>query len=216
MEKHGLYLLSLFPVQVMGTLGEWLTVPHMNRILLGNLPLVLIRMLKLADLSAANGQFMLFQADEYRRYWFHERVKKEKVEDIRIMRMMKKLGLKTQTLLSGGQISCRMYRGLGDGISGFSKNIHAFFGRNWLVLIIYVLLTVLGPFAAYFSFHWVMSLTYLAGLVLFVGVSSFQSRQPVHNNILLLPLQMITLLVIAIMAAYRQITGRLYWKGRKI
>ncbi len=38
MEKQDLDLLSLFPVQKMKTLGEWLTVPLMNRILLGNLP----------------------------------------------------------------------------------------------------------------------------------------------------------------------------------
>ncbi|MBW6460685.1 MAG: glycosyltransferase, partial [Bacteroidales bacterium] len=49
LQKYNLALLSLFPVQVMKSFGEWLTIPLMNRILLGNLPLLFIRKTSLPD-----------------------------------------------------------------------------------------------------------------------------------------------------------------------
>jgi glycosyltransferase involved in cell wall biosynthesis len=216
MEKFDLQLLSVFPVQIMKTLGEWLTVPLMNRILLGNLPLILVHIARLQDFAAANGQFMLFNAKTYKKHWFHELVKNEKVEDIRIIRILKGLKYKVQTLLSGGQIECRMYRGFGEGLEGFSKNIHAFFGKNWLILLLYVFLTTIGPLAVWLSISPAVFFSYLAGTVIFRTLVSAQSRQSVWINLVLMPLQQLTLIVISGMAAYRHFSGNLYWKGRRI
>jgi chlorobactene glucosyltransferase len=215
-EKHDLSLLSIFPVQIMKSFGEWLTVPLMNRILLGNLPLDLIRRSRIPDLSAANGQFMLFRAEVYRKYRFHEKVKEERVEDIRIIRQMKQEGLKVMTLLSNGQIACRMYRGFRDSIPGFSKNIHAFFGRNWPVLILYLVLTIAGFPAVYLSFDWIALVVYAAAQLFVIAGVSWLSRQSSPVNILLFPLQSLTLAGITAIAVYRQLTGRFYWKGRRI
>lgn len=216
MEKHDLDLLSLFPVQKMRGPGEWLTVPLMNRILLGNLPLILVRLSSLPAFSAANGQFMLFKSDIYKKHWLHKQVNNEKVEDIRISRNMKKMNYRVQTLLSGGQISCRMYKGFGEGLEGFAKNIHAFFGKNWLILLLYILLTTLGPLAVWISFSLSASIIYLAAAVIFRLLVSVQSLQSWWINTLLMPLQQITLIIISVLAAYSHFTGTLYWKGRKI
>jgi chlorobactene glucosyltransferase len=216
LERHRLDLLSIFPVQEMKSLGEWLTVPWMNRILLGNLPLILIRMVRLTDFSAANGQFMLFRASAYREHCFHAQVKQEKVEDIRIMRLMKRSGMRTHTLLSNGQITCRMYRGFGGALSGFAKNVHAFFGKNWLILALYVFLTLTGPFAVLLSFPLPVFFICLGGMLLFAALVARMSRQNIFLSLVLLPIQMASLLAIALMAAYRQMTGQLYWKGRRI
>lgn len=216
MGKYDLQLLSLFPVQMMKTWGEWLTVPLMNRILLGNLPLILIRLTRMQDFAAANGQFMLFHAATYRNNWFHQAVKNEKAEDIRIARIMRKSNYQVHTLLSGGQIKCRMYRGFGEGLAGFSKNIHTFFGKNWLILLLYVFLTTIGPIAVWISMPRAVFISYLAGAVIFRILISAQSRQSWWINFVLMPLQQLTLILISGMAAYRQMTGNLYWKGRKI
>jgi glycosyltransferase involved in cell wall biosynthesis len=216
MEKHDLDLLSLFPVQKMKTRGEWLTVPLMNRILLGNLPLMLIRLSRLPYLAAANGQFMLFKADTYKRNLFHEKVNVERVEDIRIMQLLKSLNYRGQTLLSSGQISCRMYSGYADALAGFAKNVHAFFGNKWLILFIYITLTTLGPFAVWISISFPALILYLAAAVIFRFLVSVQSRQSWWLNAILMPLQQISLIIISVMAAYRQATGSLTWKGRKI
>jgi len=214
--KYNLALLSLFPVQVMKSIGEWLTVPLMNQILLGNLPLVFIRKIQLPDFAAANGQFMLFNAAFYKQHWFHKLVNDEKVEDIKIMRMVKKLGYKGQTLLSDGQVSCRMYRSYAEGLSGFARNINAFFGKNWLILLAYLLLTTLGPVAVWLAFPLPVFFAYLAVLVFVRIIISIESRQSWWRNIILMPLQQVSLLIIVIVAAYRQSTKGHVWKGRKV
>lgn len=215
-EKHNLDLLSLFPVQHMKTLGEWLSVPLMNRILLGNLPLMLIRLIRLPDIAAANGQFMLFKSETYKRHWFHKKVNDDRVEDIRIMRLVKSLNYRGQTLLSGGQISCRMYAGYGEALNGFTRNVHAFFGNNWLILFIYITLTTIGPIAVWISFSITALIFYLAAAVIFRILISMQSRQSWWLNVILIPFQQVSLVFISVMAAYRQLSGRLYWKGRRV
>ena len=215
-EEHRLDLLSIFPVQEMKSLGEWLTVPLMNKILVGNLPLILIRETKWKDIAAANGQFMLFRSEIYRRHRFHEMVKEERVEDIRIIKMMKMFGHRAQTLLSGGQVRCRMYRGYDDALNGFAKNVNAFFGNNWLILILYVMLTTLGPFAVWSVFSvWAM-LIYLAVLISTRIMISVLSRQDWLMNILLMPLQQATLAILSAKAAWQQISGKMEWKGRRV
>jgi chlorobactene glucosyltransferase len=216
MKRHNLDLLSLFPVQKMKTWGEWFTVPLMNRILLGNLPLILIRLSRLPDFAAANGQFMLFKAETYKNNWFYKKVNDERVEDIRIMRLVKKLNHRGQTLLSGGQISCRMYAGYLEGINGFAKNIHAFFGNNWLILLIYITLTTLGPFAVWVSISFPALIIYLAVAIIFRIIVSTQSRQSWWLNAVMMPFQQVSLIFISVLAAFRQLTGSLHWKGRRI
>lgn len=215
-QKHDLELLSLFPVQKMKSTGEWLTVPLMNQILIGNLPLILIRRSQMPDFAAANGQFMLFRAETYKNNWFHKELRDEKVEDIGIIRRMKRMKLNVHTLLSGGQIMCRMYTDYGEALSGFAKNVHAFFGSNWFLLFLYVILTSLGPFAVWISLPLPALFLYLAGVIVFRILVSLQSRQTWWLNCILMPFQQASLVIISVLAAYHQVTGKLTWKGRRI
>lgn len=216
MEKNHLDLLSLFPVQEMRSPGEWFTVPLMNRILAGNLPLILVKKSRMVDFAAANGQFMMFKSDTYRKHWFHEQFRHERVEDIMIARMMKKERYRVHVLLSKGQVTCRMYHNYREGIEGFSKNIHAFFGKKWILLFLYNLMTTLGLLSVWIAFSYKAMLIYLAALVIFSILISVQSRQPVFKNIILMPVQQFSVILVSILAAYRQITGGFFWKGRKI
>jgi chlorobactene glucosyltransferase len=109
-----------------------------------------------------------------------------------------------------------MYRGFGGALSGFSKNVHAFFGKNWLILALYVFLTITGPFAVLYAFPLPVFFICMGGMLLFSALVARMSRQNVFLSLVLLPLQMVSLLAIALMAAYRQMTGQLYWKGRRI
>jgi glycosyltransferase involved in cell wall biosynthesis len=216
MKKWDLELLSLFPVQKMKNLGEWLTVPIMNQILIGNLPMILIRRSQIPDFAAANGQFMLFRAETYKNSWFHKELRDEKVEDIEIIRRMKRMKLNVHTLLSGGQIMCRMYTSYGEALSGFAKNVHAFFGSNWLLLFFYVILTSIGPFAVWVALPLPALFIYLAGVIVFRIMAALLSRQSWWLNCILMPFQQASLVIIAVLAAYHQVTGKLTWKGRRI
>jgi len=214
--SHDLALLSIFPVQLMKSVGEWLTVPLMNQILVGNLPMVLIRKAKWHNIAAANGQVMIFLSEVYKKHWFHEKVKNERVEDIRIIQMMKKMGYKTQALLSDGQVQCRMYMNYHDALNGFSKNLIAFFGYNWVFLSLYLILTTSGLFAVWQLTGLIGALIYLLFLVILRTMISRLSSQNWLRNIISMPLQQATLILLSFLAAWRHMTGRLEWKGRRI
>ena len=97
--KNELDLLSIFPVQLTKSWGEKMVVPLFNWILLTLLPLNLVRKSSWVSFSAANGQCMLFDGDNYRKNQWHQLVKEEVVEDIAIMRAMKKRKCQVETLV---------------------------------------------------------------------------------------------------------------------
>ena len=107
-KKRELTLLSIFPRQIMLTGGERFVVPVMNWILLSLLPLPLVVHCKWPSFSAANGQFMFFDAGDYRKLKCHEMVKSSAVEDIRIVKILKKKKYRVSTLLGDKRVACRM------------------------------------------------------------------------------------------------------------
>ena len=214
--RHKISLLSIFPQQLMHSIGERATVPLMNWILVSLLPLMLTRLSARPSFSAANGQFMLFDAQTYRQHNFHEMVKHHKVEDILIFKQMKSMGFRVQTLLSNGMIKCRMYGGFRDALGGFSKNVFAFFGGSMLAGIAYSFITTIGFIPVWISWGPLAAAMYLGlGMVLRAMVS-LASRQPAIQNILLSPLQQFAFFVVIGVATYKAVFGKNVWKGRNI
>lgn len=209
-------LLSIFPRQVMLTLGEKLTVPLMNWILVSLLPLILVEHSSRKSLSAANGQFMLFNADIYRKNQWHEKVKNHKVEDIEIVKSIKRNGYKAITLLSNGQIRCRMYNNYKDGVEGFSKNVTAFFGNSIILTILFAIITSFGIFILFFTFNYLFLAAYIILAIMLRIIVSLLSRQSVLTNVLLGIPQQITLIVVVIKAIYNKSVKYGNWKGRQI
>jgi glycosyltransferase involved in cell wall biosynthesis len=216
MVSEDLALLSIFPVQVMKTFGAKISVPLMNWILLSLLPMPLIRKSKRPSLAAANGQFMLMPALIYRAFRFHEAFKEHRIEDMAIIRLLKKKGYHVETYLGNSDISCSMYDRLGQAIEGFTKNIFLFFGNSVIVTILYALLITLAPvfIIIYLPVYaWII----YALLILIMRINiSVASRQPVFRNLLFLIPQQIVLLFIIGKAVYNRLTGKLLWKGRNV
>lgn len=214
--KHSLGLLSVFPRQIMNTVGELVSVPIMNRILLSLLPLVLVRVSPWTSFSAANGQFMFFDAHIYKKTQPHKACKSFKAEDIAICKYYKKEKIKVATLLGDNSIQCRMYKSLREAVNGFSKNIFAFFGNSIPATILYALYTTLTPFALFYIFGLGALLAYLAAIITMQIFISLASRQNALLNMILLPLQQFVSLWIIFSAISRSITKSLEWKGRNI
>ncbi|TAE52322.1 MAG: glycosyltransferase [Bacteroidetes bacterium] len=216
MNKRGLALLSLFPDQIMKSQGERIVVPLMHYLLLSLLPLWWIFRLPFPSMAAANGQFMLFDAEAYRRFQWHARVKSVIVEDIAIMQEIKKAGLKGMTYVARGAISTRMYGSLREGVAGFSKNILAGFGNSipamaiFLFLIFFGWLLVAGQLSAGVC---ILALGMIAGIRMFVSLSA---GQLVWQNLLLHPAQMLLLLYISALSIIKRISGKNEWKGRNV
>ena len=216
MKSSGLTLLSLFTDQVMLTLGEKLVVPLMHFLLLNLLPLRLVRLSKNPAFSAASGQFMLFEAQNYREYQWHTMVKNKVVEDIEIMKLVKVFKFRGEALLANGYIKCRMYRNLGEALEGFSKNLLAGFNYSVLSLFIYIFLVIPGPFAiAYFLSSELLA--FALGLIILSRIMiSFASGQNPWVNILLHPFQMFFLLYLSVLSMQKYFTKSIIWKGRNI
>lgn len=213
--KYNLGLLSIFPRQIMDTVGELVSVPIMNRILLSLLPLTLVRVSPWTSFSAANGQFMLFDADMYKKLQPHRECKTFKAEDIAICRYYKKEKMKVSTLLGDKSIQCRMYKSVREAVNGFSKNVFAFFGNSIPATLLYALYTTLAPFALLYIFGLWAFLAYLATIIVMQVMVSIASRQNGFLNILL-PIQQVVFLWIVFSAILKSTTGTLEWKGRNI
>ncbi len=216
MEQHRLDLLSIFPQQIMKTRGEKISVPIMNWVLLSLLPLILTRKSRLPAFAAANGQHMLFRSDVYKQYAFHQRFKDIAVEDIAIARFMKKQKLRIHTLLSKGQIKCRMYGGLKEALQGFSKNVLAFFGNNAVLAVAVVLITGLGVIPVWLSMGVSAALLYLLAALLLRLLVAAVSRQSIPENLLTAPLQQIVFTVMVAKAIYYRYKKKNLWKGRTL
>jgi chlorobactene glucosyltransferase len=215
-QKKKLSLLSVFPQQRMDSLAEKLTVPVMNWILQSLLPMILVQKTKFPSLSAANGQFMMFDAVNYRTNQWHSKVKNQNVEDIRLARMVKAEGLKMAVLLGNHDIFCRMYRYFDEAILGFSRNMHEYFGGQRIIMIGFWFMVCFGPFIIYVAFGWVfLSLFVILVLAnrLFVALAS---RQNWLRSFLLHPIQMMSFTAIVYYNIFRRIRKDTVWKGRRI
>lgn len=216
LQKHKLALLSIFPQQIMKSFGERITVPLMNWILVSLLPLIFTRISPWVSFSAANGQFMLFDAGIYGKHQFHQMVKGQKVEDIIIFRKLKQLGIKGHTILSNGQVKCRMYKGFREAIEGFSKNVFEFFGNSSLLTVFMALLTTFGFVPVYLGLGPEFAIAWLACVILVRLLVAYASRQSILQSILLLPLQQLAFFLVILAAIRVRIRGRSTWKGRTV
>jgi len=214
--KNATGLLSIFPRQVMCTPGEWSTVPVMNYILLTLLPLILVSKAKYSSLSAANGQFMLFDAAVYRKYSPHKHFRDKKVEDIAIIRYLKQEKVPVACLAGEGDITCRMYGNFAEAVHGFSKNIVMFFGGSTVLAIAFWSITTLGFIPVITTLSPEVTLAYLAVIILIRIMVSAVSRQSIGRNLLYLVPQQLSMGLMIIQSIRNSIRKQYTWKGRNI
>ncbi|MBN2635785.1 MAG: glycosyltransferase family 2 protein [Prolixibacteraceae bacterium] len=215
-KNHQLSLLSIFPHQIMDTPGEKISVPNMHNILLTLLPLILVRKTKFASLSAANGQFMLFDTATYKLVQPHEKVKLNKAEDIQIARILKKQQLKVACHASTNEISCRMYQSLNEAVNGFSKNVIMFFGNSYFMAILFWLITTFGFLVVILFLPVKIFFVYLSFILITRIFVSKISHQNWLTQVILLPAQQITLGLFIYKAVKNNYRKQFKWKGRNI
>jgi glycosyltransferase involved in cell wall biosynthesis len=216
MDRFGLALVSIFPRQIIKTLGEKITIPVMNYILLTLLPLVLVRKSIFSSLAAANGQFMLFNSGVYKSLYPHEKMKINLVEDIEIARYLKKQQYKIACLAGDSAIQCRMYSGPKDAVRGFSKNVSAFFGNSIMLAFIFWLITTFGFLFVLYSLSFPLFLTYIIIYILIRIIVSVVSEQNTAENLLLIFPQQMSFGLFIYYAFINKKNKTYHWKGRDI
>lgn len=209
-------LLSLFPRQSTPTMGSEISVPLMDWILLSLLPLAAVRRSPRASLSAANGQFMAFDAKRYHEMEPHSLFRASAVEDMAIVRAWKRKGWHAATLLGRSDVECRMYETLQEAIAGFSKNIFQFFGGSEVLCYAYAFLTTAAPVAAFFLGRPLVGVfCVVMGLLIRIFVCLACGRSVLRGLVCIVPQQIVMWLILFSASKCRR-QRTLLWKGRDI
>ena len=215
-QQKKLGLLSIFPTQEMKSPGEYNTVPLMHYILVTLLPLPLVLKSKYASLAAANGQFMLFNKLIYNQEQPHEKVKKNKVEDIKIAQNFKKMKINTACITGILEIKCRMYESYKEGVLGFSKNMVTFFGNSYLLSFLFWGVTSISLMIIPLYGNPIENILFFALFLSTKILFSLTSRQKIGYNLIYTIPQHITMLIILLVSIYTKFTKTQQWKGRSI
>jgi len=219
-------LLTGFPRQEIQSWGERLLVPFFTWAFLCFEPLWLAYRLRLAVLSNAVGQMMLFRKAAYRAIGGHGSVGSEIVDDIMLAGKIKSAGLRWRVVHVTDLISCRMYRGSREAFEGFSKNYFAAFGYRLLVYLFVFLwlgVTFWEPLIVLMLMILrlipLVHLDLLAaciGLELLVWLIPYiEMGLPVGLG-LIYPVTILANDVAAANSLRLSLTGRLTWKGRPL
>jgi chlorobactene glucosyltransferase len=218
--------LSSIPRQIMVSIHERLLITWVQFGIMALLPLYLINKSRSPLFSTANGQFLLFKKEVYRKIGGHKSIKNKILEDIHISKMVKKHGYKFMIFDGSKNINCRMYRNLRDLRRGFSKFMFAAFDFKLFTMMIVILLIVvlfLMPFillpVGILFFNWpgiifnhiVLQICILLIMRILLAI---KVRNRVFDS-LLHPFSMIYVILICINSVFQTKFGEgVYWKGR--
>ncbi|MDX2197092.1 MAG: glycosyltransferase family 2 protein [Cytophagales bacterium] len=214
--KYKLDLLSVFPHQHMHTWGERVVIPLMHYILTTMLPLIFVKKVQNNMLSAANGQFMLFSTNTYKKYHFHEKVRHEIAEDIHIARYMKLSHCNVGVYIGDNNITCRMYDSYKSAINGFAKNIHEMLSGSYVVAIAFVLLHFIVPVIFIACNEYVLFAIYILMMLYIRVLSSIHTYQNVIINVILYIPHIFILFYLVVLNINNRLQHKTVWKGRVI
>ena len=157
-EQERADMLTVWPVQVLGSFWEEAVIPLVYHALITLLPFRYIRRrprwmparlygLLRHRFAAANGQCVAFTRQAYRNIGGHAGVRGEVVEDVALARRVRAQGMRLRMLTGHGGLRCRMYADPSEMWEGFAKNFLAGFDGNVPLFLLMGLLHI-GVFLA--------------------------------------------------------------------
>lgn len=112
------------------------------------LPLDLVERTRHPMVTAGNGQLLVVTRQAYRAAGGHRSVRDKVLEDLELMRQIKRAGYRVGMADGTDLAVCRMYGSDADLIDGYGKSLHAAFGPGTAAVLVLVYLL---PVAAAFS-----------------------------------------------------------------
>ena len=188
-DRSGADLVSGFPREITGTLGEKLLIPLMHFVLLGFLSFRRMRKSRHPAYSAACGQILLARSKPYRALGGHGSIKGAIHDAMELARSFRRAGSHTDLADLTPVATCRMYQNLPDTLSGLAKNATEGLGSPALILpstallfggqILPFLLLTLLPFVTFsptatFATAAAVLLAYLPRLI---GITRFRQSK---------------------------------------
>ncbi|MBB3973907.1 hypothetical protein GGR24_002584 [Hansschlegelia beijingensis] len=122
LESGGFALVSGVPRQIVETVWERLLIPMINALLLGYLPVSVMRRLTAPSLGAGCGQLMMARRDAYLRAGGHASIRTSMHDGLKLPRAFRRAGFMTDLVDGTPLASCRMYRSKAEVWAGFTKN----------------------------------------------------------------------------------------------
>lgn len=124
LDKRNVSLLSGFPRQEVGGWMEKLIVPLIHVILLGYLPMPMMRWTRHPGFGAGCGQLFMARREDYERIGGHGAIRDSMHDGLTLPRAFREGGLATDIFDGGDVAVCRMYRTPAEVWWGFGKNAH--------------------------------------------------------------------------------------------
>ena len=217
MQRHpAIGLASGFPRQVVRSWAEQLLLPLIHFLLLGFLPMSLMRRSGRPGLGAGCGQLFIARRAAYERVGGHAAIRASLHDGITLPRAFRRAGEMTGLFDATSFASCRMYVSAAAVWAGLGKNATEGMARP-LPLLIWTVLLLGGQVLPLALVLLAPNTAAYAALVLSVGlrlVLAVRFQQPAISA-LLHPLGILALLVIQWAALYRLLRGRpALWRGR--
>ncbi len=216
MQRHPVGLASGFPRQVTRSWSEVLLLPLIHFMLLGFLPIAMMRRSASVGLGAGCGQLFIARREAYEAAGGHGAIRASLHDGIMLPRAFRRAGQMTDLFDAGGIATCRMYENAGQVWEGLCKNATEGMARAgalpvWTVIlaggqVLPAVMLVLAP-------SWVSAgaLGFGVGLRL---VLAARFRQPVISA-LVHPIGVLGLLVVQWWSLARALRGgKATWRGR--
>ena len=130
LDSAGLDLVSPWPRPVAGTAAERLVQPLAPWLWATTLPLRLAETSPRPSLAAANGQFLVLTRVAYERAGGHAAVRDQVIEDVALLRAVKRSGGRGVPVEGSSLASCRMYDSWPALRDGYAKSLWASVGGS--------------------------------------------------------------------------------------
>ncbi|MFN3653311.1 MAG: glycosyltransferase [Armatimonadota bacterium] len=218
-------LLTGFPRQEIGSLGEALTVPFVYWLVFTLLPIRLVRRSPQPALAAGCGQLLLARREAYFQTGGHGAIPASLHDGLHLARRFKQAGKAVALADLSPLISCRMYRGWRECWHGFGRNAYQGIGSLPALLTLTtleVLLFLFPPLSllAALAGGWPAWAWPVLGQVLLLGAIHAGLRRRFRypwSTVLLHPLGIAASLTIQWSSYFRtRRGGSVAWKGRKV
>jgi len=222
MEHRPVALASGVPRQELGTFSERLLLPLIHFILLGFLPMHLMRRSRFPALSAGCGQLFIARRDAYEQCGGHARLRDSLHDGLKLPRVFRQAGFATGLFDATDLATCRMYHTNRETWRGLGKNATEGLAAPGMILpmtvwllggqVLPFVLLALAPMLSPTGLAFAAVAAVCAWLPRLVAGRKF--HQPAGAT-LLHPFGVFALLAIQWHALGRQLAGKpALWKGR--
>ncbi|MEP6777916.1 MAG: glycosyltransferase family A protein [Chthoniobacterales bacterium] len=223
-QESDAHLVSGVPRQELGTFSDHLLLPLIHFVLLGFLPLAIMRRRdSSAACSAGCGQLLVAQRDAYFASGGHAGFRTEMHDGLKLPRAFRMAGFRTDLFDTTDLATCRMYRTNAQVWRGLSKNATEGLGAPKTILPMSIILFggqvlpfVLLAFAGLIPWAALLVAICAAALALLPRFLSIRRFEQSLGSALLHPVGILALLGIQWHAFFRHFLGKpSEWKGRQ-